>query len=161
MTDDMLALSTHLPVVSIAAGEVLVREGASGGSIWVLLSGRLQVSRRGVVVNAVTEPGAVIGEMSVLLGSPYGATVEAIEPCVLRHAADGAALLAHHPAITRLLAAGLAERLNFLTSYLVDLKHQYGEAPGLTMVSDVLRQISQRQAPRARPGSVREPDPEH
>jgi hypothetical protein len=46
------------------------------------------------------------------------------------------------------------------TSYLADLKHQYGDAPGLAMVSEVLHQLAQRQGPPARPGSARDPDPD-
>ena len=57
------------------------------------------------------------------------------------------------------MAEGLAERLNFVTSYLVDLQQQYGSPPGLAMVAEVLRELSQRQAPPARAGSAREPDP--
>ena len=56
---------------------------------------------------------------------------------------------------------GLAERLNFVTTYLADLKHQYGDAPGLAMVSDVLVELTQRRAPPARPGSARDPDPDY
>jgi hypothetical protein len=85
----------------------------------------------------------------------------ATQPSVLRHAEDGQALLTSDPAITHVVAVGLAERLNFVTTYLADLKHQYGDAPGLTMVSDVLSQLAQRQAPPARPGSARDPDPEY
>ncbi len=57
------------------------------------------------------------------------------------------------------MAVGLAERLNFVTTYLADLKHQYGDAPGLAMVADVLGQLAQRQGPTAQPGSARDPDP--
>jgi len=99
--------------------------------------------------------------VSALLGSAYSATVEATERSVLHHAADGQALLNSHPAITRLVAMGLAERLNFVTTYLADLKSQYGDAPGLTMVSAVLRELSERQGERARPGSARDPNPEY
>ena len=70
-------------------------------------------------------------------------------------------LLESDPAITSLIAMGLAERLNFVTTYLVDLKHQYGDAPGLAMIPDVLRELAQRQAATARPGSARDPDPEY
>ena len=155
----MLALSAHLPELAFAPGQVVVREGGTQGGIWVLVSGALQVRKGGALVNTVTRPGALVGEISVLLGVPYGATVEATEPSVLRHAADGRVLLASDPAITRLVAVGLAERLNFVTTYLADLKQQYGDAPGLTMVADVLNQLAQRQAPTITPGSARDPDP--
>jgi CRP/FNR family cyclic AMP-dependent transcriptional regulator len=156
---DMVDLSSHLPEVEVAPGEAVVREGGPSGGIWVLLSGALQVRKEAVVVNTITHAGALIGEMSVLLGTDHGATVEATETSRLRYAADGHALLASDPAITKLVAVGLAERLNFVTTYLADLKHQYGDAPGLSMVSDVLGQLSQRQGPTARPGSARDPDP--
>ena len=158
---DMLALSASLPEVTFAPGDVVVREGGSAGSLWVLVSGALQVRKGTVVVNTVTRPGALIGEIAVLLETVNSATVEATEASVLRHAADGRALLASDPTITRLVAVGLAERLNFVTTYLADLKHQYGDAPGLTMVSDVLAQLAQRQVAVARPGSARDPEPEY
>ncbi len=158
---DMLALSASLPEVTFAPGDVVVREGGSAGSLWVLVSGALQVRKGTVVVNTVTRPGALIGEIAVLLDTVNSATVEATEASVLRHAADGRALLASDPTITRLVAVGLAERLNFVTTYLADLKHQYGDAPGLTMVSDVLAQLAQRQVAVARPGSARDPEPEY
>ena len=68
-------------------------------------------------------------------------------------------MLASDPRITRLVAVGLAERLNFVTTYLADLKHQYGDAPGLSMVPEVLNQLAQRPAPMLRSGSARDPDP--
>ena len=157
----MLTLSAHLPEVEYAPGEAVVQEGGPSGSIWVLVSGSLQVRKGDVAVNTITHPGALVGEISVLLGTDHGATVEATEPSCLRVADDGRALLASDPAITRLVAIGLADRLNVVTTYLADLKHQYGDAPGLAMVSDVLSQLSQRQGPPARPGSARDPDPEY
>ena len=158
---DMLSLSAHLPQVEFAAGETVVCEGGSTGGIWVLFSGALQVRKDGVPVNTIDQPGALIGEVSVLLGKPHGATVVTTSASVMRHAADGAALLNSHPDITRLVAVTLAERLNFVTTYLADLKHQYGDAPGLAMVQDVLAQLSQRQSSTARPGSARDPQPDY
>ena len=81
---DMLTLSAHLPEVELAAGEIVMHEGAAGGAIWVLVSGALQVRKGDVVVNAITHPGALIGEISVLLGGDYTATVETTAPTTLR-----------------------------------------------------------------------------
>ncbi len=159
--NDMLALSEGLPEVAFARGETVVREGGAAGGIWVLVSGDLQVRKGNSVVNTVSHPGALVGEVSVLLDTVYSATVEATEPSVLRYAADGRALLTSDPAITLLVAVGLAERLNFVTTYLADLKHQYGDAPGLSMVSEVMRELAQLQGPPARGGSAREPEPEY
>lgn len=157
----MLALVEHLPEVAFDAGDILIREGDAGGGIWVLMSGKLQVRKGDMAVNTIDEPGAIIGEISVLLGHPYGATIEAMEPTRTRYAGDGGALLLGDPEITRLIAVGLAERLNYVTAYLADLKHQYGDAPGLSMVDTVLTRLAQRQDPPARSGSARDPDPEY
>ena len=159
--DEMLALSAHLPKQVFEAGDSVVREGEPGGSIWVLEAGALQVRKAGVVVNHITRPGAIVGEVSALLHCAYGATVVATEHSVLHHAVNGLALLDSHPAIARLVAVGLAERLNYVTTYLADLKAQYADVPGLHMVSAVLRELSERQGERARPGSARDPNPDY
>ena len=157
----MLSLAAELPEVHVAAGTALVEEGGTGHGLWVLVSGALEVRKGDVVVNTITLPGALVGEMSALLGTPHSATVVASEPTVLRHAADGPAFLDSDPTVLRLVAQGLAERLAFVTTYLADLRHQYGDAPGLTMVGEVLAELAHRQAAPARPGSAREPDPEY
>ena len=158
---DMLTLSAHLPEVELAKGDTIVAEGSATGAIWVLVAGALGVRRGGELVNTITQPGALVGEVSVLLNSAGSATVEATERSRLRYAADGRAFLASDPAILTFVAVGLAERLNFVTTYLADLKHQYGDAPGLSMVPDVLQRLAQRQTGSAKPGSVRDPDPEY
>ena len=158
---DMLTLSQGLPEIEFAIGDTVVREGGSTGGIWVLVSGELQVRKGDVLINAITRPGALVGEVLVLLETTFGATVVATQPSVLRYAADGRGLLTRDPAITLMVAKGLAERLNFVTTYLADLKHQYGDAPGLSMVSEVMRELAELQGPTARAGSARDPEPEY
>jgi len=157
----MLALSAHLPEVELAAGDALLTEGGPSGAIWVLVSGALRVLKGDVQVNTITHAGALIGEMSVLLGVDHSATVEATAPTRLRYAQDGHALLESDPAVSKLVAVGLAERLSFVTTYLADLRHQYADVPGLSIVSDVLGRLEQTRGPAASPGSVRDPDPDY
>ena len=66
-----------------------------------------------------------------------------------------------NPEITKLIAVGLAERLNFVSTYLADLKEQYGDATGLSMVSEVLSHLAEKQVVTARPGSARDPEPDY
>jgi CRP-like cAMP-binding protein len=63
-----------------AAGEAIVRQGASGDSMFVILAGRVRVllEPSGQEV-AVTPAGGFFGEMSLLTGEPRTATVRAIE----------------------------------------------------------------------------------
>jgi CRP-like cAMP-binding protein len=157
----MLRLSMHLPLVEIQPGEAVVAQGGPSGGVWVLLSGALQVFKGDVVVNTITKEGAIVGEMSVLLGTDHGATVVATQPSTLRYAEDGHGFLFGDPDITQLIAVGLAERLNFVSTYLADLKEQYGDATGLSMVSEVVAHLAGHQVVTARPGSARDPEPDY
>ena len=74
---DLLALVPDLPEQSLAPGEVLCAEGDHSGAIWVLVSGTLTVTKTGAVVNRIERPGAVIGEIAVVLGTGNSATVTA------------------------------------------------------------------------------------
>ena len=158
---ELVRLSMHLPLVEVGTGETVIAQGGPSGGIWVLVSGALQVLKGDVPVNTITRPGAIVGEMSVLLGTDHGATVVATEPSTLRYAEDGQAFLLDDPVITRLIAVGMAERLNFVSAYLADLKEQYGDVAGLSMVPEVLSHLAERQVAAARPGSARDPDPDY
>jgi CRP/FNR family cyclic AMP-dependent transcriptional regulator len=159
--DDLLNLSAELCEVEFEPGDIVVQEGVQSGAIWVLVSGALSIRKGDVALNTVSRPGAVIGEMSVLLDVPHSVTVEATERSRLRHAPDGEGFLLANRAVMRLVAVGLADRLNFVTTYLADLKDQYGDAPGLAMVPKVLQRLAAHQPPEARTGSARDPDPEY
>ena len=156
---DLLQLSSHLPEFEIDSGHEILREGERTGAIWILVAGELRVRRRATVVEWIDQPGAVVGEMAVLLGTAATASVEASEPSRLRYAADGEAFLAD-PTVTHLVAVGLAERLNLVTTYLADLQDQYGDSPGMDMVQEILIRLMDRQARPFPPGSVREADPD-
>ena len=85
-----------------AAGETIVRQGAAGDSMFVVLSGRVRVSidPAGQEV-AVIPAGGFFGEMSMLTGDARTATVKAIEDAVVLEisAADFRALAEANPAL--------------------------------------------------------------
>ncbi len=85
-----------------AAGETIVRQGAAGDSMFVVLSGRVRVSidPAGQEV-AVIPAGGFFGEMSMLTGDARTATVKAIEDAVILEisAADFRALAEANPAL--------------------------------------------------------------
>jgi signal transduction histidine kinase len=65
----------------LSSGEILMQEGSPGGSLYVILDGEFEITKRtgpGELVIAVRGPGEVIGEMSLLDGSPRTATVRAL-----------------------------------------------------------------------------------
>ena len=67
------------PSRRVGPGEIIITEGTLDGPLLVAVSGDFIVSRDGQVVAAVREPGAVLGEMAVLLGRSATATVVAGE----------------------------------------------------------------------------------
>ena len=84
------------------AGETIVRQGAAGDSMFVVLSGKVRVSidPAGQEV-AVIPAGGFFGEMSMLTGEARTATVKAIEDAVVLEisAADFRSLAEANPAL--------------------------------------------------------------
>ncbi|MBK9181115.1 MAG: cyclic nucleotide-binding domain-containing protein [Acidimicrobiales bacterium] len=157
----VLSLTSDLPEVDYGPGEVVISEGSRTNSIWILVSGSVEVRRGGQHISTLDRSGTTFGEISLLLDQPHGATVVALTPTRMRYAVDGALLFDQHAEIARLVATGLARRLDALSVYLADLQRQYGVAPGLSMVADVLRYVSEQPPEGERPVSSRDPDPEY
>lgn len=144
----------------VLAGTVLLHEGETSGRLYVLAAGTLEVLRGETVVASVGEPGAVFGEMSVLLKRPHTATVRAMTTVRVYIIEDAESFLKSHPEIAFLLARVLAERLNGATTYLVDLKRQFeGTTSHFGMVSDVLESLLHQQSAEFSPGSDLKADP--
>jgi CRP/FNR family cyclic AMP-dependent transcriptional regulator len=135
-----------LPREEFAAGAVLLTEGETSGRLYVLSDGCVEVLRGGIQVAVVDEPGAMFGEMSVLLNRPHTATVRAMSPVGAFVFEDGEGFLKSNPEIAFLLGRLLAERLNAATSYLADLKRQFeGQGNHLGMVGEVLETLIHQQ----------------
>jgi CRP-like cAMP-binding protein len=156
---DLLALTSSLPVLDVDVGDPVVREGERTGAVFVLERGLLHVTRGGVAIAEISAPGALVGEIAVLVGGDHSATVTAAVPSRLRVAADGAGFLRSSPDVTLHVATEVAQRLQLLIAYLADLQRQYAGAPGLAMVHDVLAKLTDRKGAAFEAGSDREPDP--
>ena len=160
--DDLLSLAQGHPRRTLEAGEALLADGEPVGALFVLLEGELRIEKVGVPVAIVGEPGACIGEMSLLLGVPATADVVASERSVLAVIENADALLDAEPRLPLALARLLAERLQVMTTYLVDIKQQYADHEGgLGMVDVVLGSLMRRSGTRSQLGSERDPDPEY
>jgi CRP/FNR family transcriptional regulator, cyclic AMP receptor protein len=64
---------------NVPAGTEVLHEGTRTGHLYVLIEGRLEVIKGETVIATMTEPGAVAGEMSMLLDLPHTATVRAAQ----------------------------------------------------------------------------------
>ncbi|MET0276548.1 MAG: cyclic nucleotide-binding domain-containing protein [Acidimicrobiia bacterium] len=160
--EELLTLVQHAPRRSLEAGEVLITDGQGAHPLYVLLSGALRVEKAGAAIALVTERGACVGEMSLLLGVPATADVLASERSEVAVIDDAPANLDEEGSLTLTLARLLAGRLQVMTTYLADLKRQYADHEGgLGMVDVVLGSLMRSPGPRTQLGSDRDPEPEY
>jgi CRP/FNR family transcriptional regulator, cyclic AMP receptor protein len=144
----------------VPAGTFLIHEGGKTGHLFILIEGRLEVIKGDAVVAILAEPGAVLGEMSVLLDQPHTATVRAASDSLVYEFDDAAAFLREQPEVSLLLARLLAQRLNVATTYLADLMHQYADhGTHLAMVGEILQSMINLPPMQVAPGSDRQSDP--
>jgi len=156
---DLLDFCADLPVESTSAGEVLIEEGSPPGRMLVLVSGSLTVERDGVPIARIDTPGAVFGEMSVVLGKPATATLRADSDVRVHVIEDPMTFLVEQPGAALAVLQTTASRLDGLTQYVADVKQQLAGSEGhLGMVGEILDTLVHHQGVAARPGSARDPE---
>lgn len=134
-----------LPTASFATGDTLLQAGTRSGRLYFLVSGRCAVRRDGIVVTRIGQPGAVFGEMSLLLDTPHTADVVALDPTVCRLVENAGTYLLQRPQMMAYVAAVLAHRLDAATRYLVDVKAQFADSGShLAMIDEVLDSLVNR-----------------
>ena len=154
---ELLDCCSEVPLLSFASGTTLLSQGEETGRLYVLARGRIAILRGATEVAILSEPGSVVGDMSILLRVPHTATARALTEVEAHVVEDGTAFFRDHPEASYLVAQTLAQRLNGATTYLVDLKKQFAsESNHLEMVGDVLESLIYRQRPRLVPGSDRD-----
>jgi CRP-like cAMP-binding protein len=145
---------------NVSAGTLILHEGSTTGHLFVLIEGKLEVVKGDTVVASIVEPGAVVGEMSVLLDQPHTATVRAASNSTIYEFSDAGWFLRDQPAVALLIARLLAQRLNVATTYLADVMHQYaGHGDHLAMVGEILQNMINLPPIKVSPGSDRQSDP--
>lgn len=123
----VLNLCRAFPEQRIARGEALLQESVQSQRLYVLIDGAFEVVRNSVRVVQITEPGAFMGEISILLGTPSTARLVATQDSRVHVIEDAAAALRAQPELMLAMAQLLARRLSAVTAYLVDIKRQYAD----------------------------------
>jgi CRP/FNR family transcriptional regulator, cyclic AMP receptor protein len=116
------SLST-LAVVTYQPGETVIADGSKTGRLLILKKGTVTIEKEGTEIAKVTEPGAVFGELSVLLDQPHAADVRALESSQF-HVANATTLLEQNPTAMLYVATVLAHRLEGANHALIQLKSQ-------------------------------------
>lgn len=110
---------TWLKFEFFLAGTVILEQGLQTGKLVVLKDGELEVVRDGKFVSSTKSPGAIFGEMSLLLEKPHTATVQAVTDVECYVIDDALKVLETHPSWTLQIARLLAQRVNNTTAALM------------------------------------------
>jgi len=154
------SLGDH-PVRTFAAGETVLGQGESTGVLLVLIEGSIEVVKDDVTVATASEPGAIFGDLSALLGIPHTAAVRALGESSFYVVDDPRAFLEMNPAACLHLCELLARRLDSVNKYLVDVKHQFAGHDHLGLVDSVLDTLMHRPPRRRiapRESTLRDPE---
>lgn len=84
--DQWRTLAQYLTQHEIRAGDLLIKQGDSDRTVYLLGKGSLQVFVAGGVPGsrvAVLRPGSITGEPGLFVDGPRGANVEAMTPCTV------------------------------------------------------------------------------
>jgi CRP-like cAMP-binding protein len=158
--DAVIAGCGHIPDTTVEAGTVLIREGDRRGAIYVLIAGTVVVLKGDVRVARIRTAGALFGEMSILLGTPYSATVVAETQVTVKEVTDGEAFLSSNLVVALHTARTLAQRLHDSTTYLADLKAQFQDKTDhFGMVDRIIGALQNQQGASAGPAVERKDDP--
>jgi CRP/FNR family transcriptional regulator, cyclic AMP receptor protein len=145
----MLELLKDCEVRHFNPGEDIVVQGEKSGLLFFLIEGTVEVLKNDTRVATASQPGAVFGELSVLLGGNHTATVRAVQPSSFYVVHDPKAFLIASPRACLYVCEVLAHRLDALTKYVVDVKSQFADHDHIGMVGEVLETLMRRET-RAR-----------
>jgi CRP/FNR family cyclic AMP-dependent transcriptional regulator len=125
---DVLESLTVFPEVAFAKGELVLRQGTTTERLLFLKEGAVNIVRDEVMIARVAEPGAVFGDMAVILGRPHSADVRAAEPTRCHVVENAAMLLEAEPELALYVMTVLASRLDAVNSQLIDARRRLGDA---------------------------------
>lgn len=131
-----------LPVAIYQAGDTVLSAGSSTGRLFVLRQGTVEVVKDGVQIARVSEPGAVFGELAVLLDKPHTADMRALERSEF-HVAEAATLLADDPTAALYVAAILARRLDSANEALIVLRRQLQAGEPRSVIGKTVEKVEE------------------
>jgi CRP/FNR family transcriptional regulator, cyclic AMP receptor protein len=139
-TADLETKLARLPLETYQAGDTVLAATSTTGRLLILKEGAVEVVKEGVEIAKVTEPGAVFGELSVLLDQPHTADVRALEASRF-HVADADTLVRVEPFALFYVATALARRLDAANRALTELKRQFQTSESPSVIGKPVERI--------------------
>lgn len=145
---DILNLVKGHKIRRFDTGKVILEEGTKTDELYFLTEGAVEILKDGVLITMSSQPGAVFGEISALLGCAHTATVRALQPCSF-YVTTGSPreFVEASPAIWRHVSESLARRLDAVNTYLVKAKQKFEGTEHIQILNGVLEALMQRDPP--------------
>jgi CRP/FNR family cyclic AMP-dependent transcriptional regulator len=135
-----------LPIAAFEKDASVLAAGSTTGQLLILKKGAVSITKDTVEIAKVTEVGAVLGELSALLGQPHTADVRALEPSEF-YVADAAALLGGDSVVLLYVAAVLAQRLDRANGAVIELRNQFQAGQPPSKISKAIQKIQELLGP--------------
>jgi CRP/FNR family cyclic AMP-dependent transcriptional regulator len=130
-----------LSMVQHEAGEKVLAAGSTTGQLLILKSGAVEILKDGEQIAKVSEPGAVFGELAILLDQPHTADVRTLERSQF-HISDASTLL-EDPTIAIYIAAILAQRLDNANQAIIDAKRQLRTGASTDVIGETVQKVEE------------------
>jgi CRP/FNR family transcriptional regulator, cyclic AMP receptor protein len=149
---DVLAKLDGFPILVFEPGDVVLSEGSTTGRLLFLKRGAVDVVMDEVDLTRIDQPGAVFGEVGLLLNSAHTANVLAVQSSSFFVVEDGAAFLKAEPMAALYVATVLAGRLDAVNHLVVEARQRAlasGQRRGLVgeMIDRLARALQMRVPP--------------
>jgi CRP/FNR family transcriptional regulator, cyclic AMP receptor protein len=109
------------PLRAFERGDIVLSAGSDTHRLLFLNRGVVDVVKDEVQLSRVDEPGAVFGDMSVLLGQPHTADVLAVQPSSFYIVDHAEGFLRQEPLVALYVATVLAGRLDEVNRQLIQV----------------------------------------
>lgn len=97
---------------------IIINEGVLGKQIYILIDGKIEVTKNNKFITHINDGGSILGEISMLLGLPYTATCRSVGETHLYEIEITPRFLEDNPKLLLMIARDLARKLHKATSAL-------------------------------------------
>jgi len=140
---EVLAKLANYPLRVFEEGDVVLSEGSRTDRLLFLKHGAVDIVVDDIEVVRADEPGAVFGDVALLLDQPHKADVRAVQPSSFFLIDHAERFLDDEPAVLLYIAKVLARRLDAVNHLLIEGRSRSAEAePRLGFFTEMYQRIS-------------------
>jgi CRP/FNR family cyclic AMP-dependent transcriptional regulator len=140
----ILKLFRDCPVIRFDPGQVFIQQGAELCCLYFLIEGEVEILKNDMRVATASQPGIVFGEMAMLLEHKSTTSVRTLKSSAFYRVENPLEFLKSSPEACLYVCDLLARRLDSLSRYLHDVKHQFDGHEHIHMVDNVIDTLLHR-----------------